>query len=66
MLKDWQFDVLFFVGVGGALVILFGPSLGLDFGKNPLAVSGIGAILTYILTQRKALTKKDDDPKGEG
>lgn len=57
MLKEWQFDVLFFVGVGGAIVMLIGPSIGLDIGQNPTAVTGIGAILTYILTQRKALTK---------
>lgn len=57
MLKEWQFDVLFFVGVGGAILMLIGPSVGLDIGQNPTAVTGIGAILTYILTQRKALTK---------
>lgn len=57
MLKEWQFDVLFFVGVGGAIVLLFGPSLGLQIGDNPVAVTGVGAILTYVLTQKRALTK---------
>lgn len=57
MLKEWQFDVLFFVGVGGAILMLIGPSVGLDIGQNPTTVTGIGAILTYILTQRRAWTK---------
>lgn len=57
MLREWQFNVLFFVGVGGAVLLLLGPSVGLDIGNNPTAVTGVGAILTYILTQRKHLTK---------
>lgn len=61
MLKEWQFNVLFFVGVGGALVILFAPWLHLDIGRNPTAITGVGAILTYILTQKKTLTKKEDE-----
>lgn len=60
MLKEWQFNVLFFVGVGGAILLLIGPDLGLKVSQNPTAVTGVGAILTYILTQRKALTKSDD------
>lgn len=66
MLKEWQFNVLFFVGVGGAVLLLIGPELGLDMATNPTAVTGVGAILTYVLTQKKALTKheeKDSDPK---
>lgn len=59
MLKEWQFHVLFFVGVGGAVLLLIGPTLGLNISSNPTAVTGIGAILTYVLTQKKALTKHD-------
>jgi hypothetical protein len=66
VIKEWQFNVLFFVGVGGAIIFLFGPWIGLDIGKNPTAGAGVGAILTYILTQKKAIVKpdetKDDDP----
>ena len=62
MLKEWQFNVLFFVGVGGAIVLLLGPEFGLDVGQNPLAVGGVGAILSYVLTQKKALTKHQDEP----
>jgi len=72
MLKEWQFNVLFFVGVGGAILLLIGPEFGLSIGKNPTAVTGVGAILTYVLTQKKALTKtpppnedKKDDSKEE-
>jgi hypothetical protein len=60
MLRQWQFDVLFFVGVGGAIVLLFGSKLGLDIGSNPTAVTGVGAILTFVLTQRKHLTKNGE------
>lgn len=73
MLKEWHFNVLFFVGVLGAVVMLIGPEIGLDIGKNPTAVTGVGAILTYVLTQKKALTKspppngdEKDKPKEEG
>lgn len=57
MLKEWQFTVLFLVGVGGAVLLLIGPEFGLHIGQNPTAVTGVGAILTYVLTQRKNLTK---------
>lgn len=60
MLKEWQFNVLFFVGVGGAILFLIGPELGLDINSNPTAATGVGAILTYVLTQKKAITKTDD------
>jgi hypothetical protein len=67
MLKQWQFNVLFFVGVGGAVLLVIGPELGMHIGQNPTAVTGLGAILTYVLTQRKTLTKNDrkekDPPK---
>lgn len=59
-MKDWQFNVLFFVGVGGAILLLLGPEFGLSIGKNPTAVTGVGAILTYILTQRKALVSNEE------
>lgn len=58
-MKEWQFDVLFIVGVGGAILLLVGPIFGMSIGDNPTAVSGIGAILAYILTQRKHLTKSN-------
>jgi hypothetical protein len=63
VLKEWQFNVLFFVGVGSALVLLFGPTLGLKIGENPVAVTGVGAILTYVLTQKRVLTKHESKSK---
>lgn len=63
MLKEWQFNVLFFVGVGGAVMLLLGPEIGLNLSTNPTAVTGVGAILTYVLTQKKTLTKNDDKKK---
>lgn len=72
MLKEWQFNVLFFVGVGGAVLLLIGPELGLNISQNPTAVTGVGAILTYILTQKSAWTsekrtskQKKPDPREE-
>lgn len=62
-MKDWQFNVLFFVGVGGAILLLIGPEFGLKIGQNPTAISGLGAILTYVLTQRKSFTKTDTKRK---
>lgn len=62
MLKEWQFNVLFFVGVGGAVLLLIGPELGMDIAKNPTALTGVGSILAYVLTQKKALVKTDEDP----
>lgn len=56
-LKEWQFNVLFFVGVGGAILLVLGPEFGLKIGQNPTAVTGLGAILTYVLTQRNSWTK---------
>lgn len=64
-MKEWQFNVLFFVGVGGAILMLIGPSMGLDLGQNPTTLTGVGAILTYILTQKKALTKNGHEKKDE-
>lgn len=62
-MKEWQFNILFFVGVGGALVLLLGPEFGLEIGQNPTAVTGVGAILTYVLTQRKTLTNREKSKK---
>lgn len=64
-MKEWHFNVLFFVGVLGAVVMLIGPEIGLDIAKNPTAVTGVGAILTYVLTQRKAITKAPPNPPTE-
>lgn len=65
MLKEWQFNVLFFVGVGGAVLLLIGPSLGLNINQNPTAITGVGAILTYVLTQKNHLIKSDDKKKAK-
>jgi hypothetical protein len=52
--KDWQFNVLFFVGVIGAVFLLIAPALGLEdyISKNPGNITGVGIILTYVLTQK--------------
>lgn len=68
MLKDWQFNALFCVGVGGAIVLLFGPSLakvGIVVSDNPLTIGGVGAILAFVLQQKKLFTKNGDKKEGE-
>lgn len=62
-MKEWQFNVLFFVGVGSAILLLIGPEIGLNISKNPTAVTGVGAILTYVLTQRTR--SRDKEVKAE-
>ena len=63
-MKEWHFNVLFWVGVGSAILILIGPDIGLKVGENPGALTGVGAILTYILTQRYRIRsdEKEEDP----
>lgn len=65
MLKDWQFNVLFFVGVGGAVLLLIGPDLGLKFANNPATYTGVGAILTYVLAQKRAQIQQKEDAKDD-
>lgn len=65
-MKDWQFDVLFFVGVGSAVLLLFAPAIHLDSISNPISVTGVGTILTYVLAQRRASRSRDDDKKDGG
>lgn len=51
--KDWQNTILFFVGVGGAVLLLIAPAIGLESVlKNPIAAGGVTTILAYVLTQR--------------
>lgn len=61
MLKEWQFNVLFFVGVGSAVLLLIGPEIGLHLDQNPTALGGVGTILTYVLMQKKILTKDKNE-----
>lgn len=63
MMKEWHFNVLFFVGVLGAVAMLLGPEIGLDIGRNPTAVTGVGAILGYILTQKQKVVKPPNEEK---
>lgn len=61
-MKEWQFNVLFFVGVGGAILLLIGPELGFTFSDNPTALTGVGAILTYVLASQRG-KGGNSDPK---
>lgn len=64
-MKEWQFNVLFFVGVGGAVLLLIGPEFGLTLSENPTALTGVGAILTYVLTYKRILHRNSEIEKKE-
>lgn len=63
MMKEWHFNVLFIVGVGGAVFLLLAPTLGVEIPTNPTALAGVGTILTYVLTQKNSLTRNGDHRK---
>ncbi len=63
-MKEWQFNVLFFVGVGGAVLLLLGPEFGLNVASQPTALTGVGAILTYVLTQKINRPRNGDKKRG--
>lgn len=65
-MKEWQFNVLFFVGVGGAVLLLIGPEFGITLSDNPTALTGVGAILTYVLTYKRILNKSPEDEEKKG
>lgn len=62
-MERWQLNIVFFVGVGGVVLLLVAPAIhGLEgIPKNPTAVSALGLVLTYLFTQKSALVKKHDD-----
>ena len=69
-MKEWQFNVLFWVAVAGTALMLVAPAVGLkEIPDNPGAVAGIGTILAYVLTQKRNITsagKKDGEVEEAG
>lgn len=64
-MKEWHFNVLFFVGVGSAIFLLVAPLFGLQI--DPIALTGVGTILTYVLTQKPKWVSSDEgEAKKEG
>jgi hypothetical protein len=61
-MKEWQFDVLFFFAVAGAVFLMASPVFHLEI--SPTGLTGYGAILTFVLTQKKNITSSHSD-KGE-
>lgn len=59
-IRKWQFDVVFAVFVLGAVFLVFAKTLGVTIDSS--ALTGYGAICTYVLTQRNSWTKTPDDP----
>lgn len=64
-MKDWQFDVLFMVGMLGAVTMLFSDPLNIEV--RPEVVTLFGIMLAFVYQQRKNAGKNDDDDKkGDG
>jgi hypothetical protein len=67
--KPWQFNVLFGIAAAGSVFLLFAKNLGIEL--DPTALTGFGAILTYVLTQhwtgggngKNGNGKKDEEKK---
>lgn len=53
--------MLFFFALGGAVFLLITPMFNLEV--SPTGLTGYGAILTFVLTQRKKITGKDTEGK---
>ena len=49
MWKNWHFNVIFIVGIGGLLLILFSDPLGINIPREVTAL--IGAMLAFIYQQ---------------
>jgi hypothetical protein len=58
-MKEWQFDILFFFALGGAIFLMATPMYGIEV--SPTGLTGYGAILTFVLTQRRNWTKDEKD-----
>lgn len=63
-MKEWQFNVIFWVAIGGVVFLLLGPSVGLKgIPENPTAAAGIASLLAYVLAQKRHIIRNGEDPK---
>jgi len=58
-MKNWQFNVLFVLGIVGAVVMLFGESLGLTVRSEVVTV--FGTLLAFLYTQKRENKRHDED-----
>ena len=65
MMSRWHFNVIFVVGMISLLALLFGPEFGIKIGDNPTAITAVGALITYILTQKQALVKEKKEDNSD-
>lgn len=67
-MKDWQFDVIFWLGVLGSLVMLFSDPIGIQV--RPEVVTLFGVMLAFVYQQKQRRHDDDDKddkkPKGGG
>lgn len=60
-MKDWQFNVLFLLACGGAIVLLLGEEIGVTV--KPEVVTVFGAIMAFVLTQQRTSEKEEKEDK---
>lgn len=58
-MSEWQFNTLFVLACGGAVTLLFGEPLGIEV--RPEVVTVFGAIMAFVLTQKRNGDKGDED-----
>jgi hypothetical protein len=59
--RDWQFDVIFWLGIIGALVMLFSDPLGITV--RPEVVTLFGVMLAFVYQQKQRINNDKEDSK---
>jgi hypothetical protein len=60
-MEKWHFNVIFMLGVIGALAMLFGPKIGLEV--RPEVAGVFGLIIAFILKQRDDAVEEHKERK---
>jgi hypothetical protein len=63
-MKDWQYDVVFVVGIIGAMVMLFSDPLHIEV--RPEVVTLFGVMLAFVYQQRRSNDDNDKHDKNKG
>ena len=58
-MRDWQFDVIFWLGILGSLMMLFSDPLGIEI--RPEVVTLFGVMLAFVYQQKQHRHDNDDE-----